>query len=87
MHPTNVLLSVELEDQVVIAQAADHGFRLVRLETEHGHTVWEWRNGDQPRPQFVTRRVAVHWMSDCLARDGHLASVSDVGERYDLRVN
>jgi hypothetical protein len=83
---TTFQLRDELEAQEVIARAADHGFRLVQFETELGQDVWEWRNGDQPRPRFATRRVALHWMTECLARDGRLAFVSNVGESYDLDV-
>jgi hypothetical protein len=60
----------ELEQQVVIAQAAYVGFQLVQYETPAGQVVWEWRRGDEPRPQFVTRRVAVHWMQQLLERQG-----------------
>jgi hypothetical protein len=83
---TTDLFSGELEAQVIIARAAERGFRLVPFETDLGQSVWEWRNGDQPRPRFATRRVALHWMTECLARDGRLAFVSDVGESYDLDV-
>lgn len=62
-------LSVELEDQSIIAQAADAGFRLVPFSTERGTQSWEWRRGSEPRPQFTNRRVALHWMSDLLARE------------------
>jgi len=68
-------LSVELEDQSVIAQAADVGFRLVPFETERGTRSWEWRRGDEPRPQFATRRVALHWMRELLAHE-HRAAAS-----------
>jgi len=73
-------LSIELEEAAVIARAADEGFRLVRSETESGRTVWEWRHGDDPRPQFVTRGVAVHWMTEFLDRAAPVAYVSDAGE-------
>ena len=62
-------LSIELEDQSVIARAADAGFRLVPFETERGTRSWEWRRGDEPRPQFATRRVALHWMRELLAHE------------------
>jgi hypothetical protein len=62
-------LMVELEEQSVVARAAVSGFRLVQYETETGQLVWEWRRGSEPRPQFVTRRVAMHWMDEFLARD------------------
>ncbi len=50
------------------AEAARLGFDLVSRQTETDQTVWEWRQGDGPRPQFVTERVARQWMSEWLAR-------------------
>ena len=74
-------LILELEDQVVIARAADEGFRLVQYETPSGHLSWEWRRGDDPRPQFTNRHVAVHWMAEFLAHDEHgVPYVSDAGQ-------
>ena len=73
-------LATELETQLVIAHAADAGFRLVSHETDAGQVVWEWRRGAEPRPQFVTRRVAVHWMGQFLEREGAVAFVSEVGQ-------
>ena len=70
----------ELEVQHVIARAADAGFRLSRHETEDGQLVWEWRRGSEPRPRFVTRRVAVHWMSEFLEREAAVPYVSDTGQ-------
>ena len=79
---TNPLL-LELEDQAVIAHAADEGFQLVQSATPNGALVWEWRRGLEPRPQFVTRRVAVHWMQEFLARNTRgLAFVSEAGQAY-----
>jgi hypothetical protein len=79
---TNSLL-LELEEQAVIAHAADEGFRLVQSETATGALVWEWRRGSEPRPQFSTRRVAVHWMFEFLSRNGAgLAFVADSGQAY-----
>jgi hypothetical protein len=79
---TNPLL-LELEEQAVVAHAADEGFRLVQSETAMGASVWEWRRGSEPRPQFSTRRVAVHWMQEFLTRHGPgLAFVSDAGQAY-----
>ena len=79
---TNPLL-MELEEQAVIAHAADEGFRLVQSETGTGALVWEWRRGSEPRPQFSNRRVAVHWMHEFLTRSGPgLAFVSDAGQAY-----
>ena len=75
----------KLEARSVIARAADAGFRLARYETDTGQTVWEWRRGAEPRPQFVTQRVAVHWMAEFLAREGGLAFVSDAGQGYSQR--
>ena len=60
---------VEIEEQSVVARAADQGFRLIQRETDTGQLVWEWRRGSEPRPQFVTRRVALHWMDEFLAKD------------------
>jgi len=72
-------LFTEIDAQVLIARAADVGFRLAELETNAGQAVWEWRRGDEPRPQFVLRRVALHWMREFLAREGKVAFVSDAG--------
>jgi hypothetical protein len=49
-----------------VARAAEQGFRLARYTTDNGHLVWEWRHGLEPRPQFVARRVAIHWMNEWL---------------------
>ena len=61
-HP----LALEVEDQVIIARAADAGFRLVPTATDRGTRSWEWRRGNEPRPQFTNRRVALHWMGEFL---------------------
>jgi hypothetical protein len=59
------------EPEYDVLQAASHdGFSLVQYETPTGQLVWEWRRGNEPRPQFVTRRVAVQWMRDLLGRAG-----------------
>ena len=78
-------LIVELEDQAVIARAADAGYRLAQYETDSGQVVWEWRSGSGPRPQFVTRRVAVHWMAEFLDRDAGLPFVARDGQAYEER--
>ena len=52
----------------LIERAALRGFHLSREETTDGRVVWEWRRGDEPRPQFVTERVARYWMSEWLER-------------------
>ena len=56
-------------DLLVLRRAAASGFSLVQYETETGQLVWEWRRGSEPRPQFVTRRVALHWMREWLGDD------------------
>ena len=48
--------------------AARLGFVLVNYPTPHGQMIWEWRNGDGPRPQFVTERVARDWMAEWIER-------------------
>jgi len=58
----------EFLEQDVITRAADAGYRLVQYETERGQLIWEWRNTDGRRPQFVTRRVAVRWMAELLSQ-------------------
>jgi len=52
----------------VVERAAAAGFQLVHYETPHGQLMWEWRCGDEPRPQFVSRRVALNFMEDWLSR-------------------
>jgi len=46
----------------LMERAAGVGFELTTRITDTGQTVWEWGRGDEPRPQFVTERVARHWM-------------------------
>ncbi|HEY7107705.1 MAG TPA: hypothetical protein VH986_14985 [Acidimicrobiia bacterium] len=59
-------------DHDTVDDAEALGFELVRYESDTGQAVWEWQRGDEPRPQFVTRRVALHWMREWLARgDDH----------------
>jgi hypothetical protein len=74
-------LAAELADQAVIARAADAGFRLAPCDTEGGHLTWEWRRGDEPRPQFTSRRIALHWMDEFLRHD-HGAFVPESGPSY-----
>jgi hypothetical protein len=52
----------------LLATAHAHGFDLVEYVTSTGQTVWEWRRGDEPRPQFASARVARQWMSEWLDR-------------------
>jgi hypothetical protein len=53
-------------EESLLAEAASAGFRLVEYRTDTGQSVWEWRRGDEPRPQFVTRRVALYWIAQYL---------------------
>ena len=50
----------------VRARAGDLGFELVSYDSEAGQVIFEWRRGDEPRPQFVTERVALRWMAEFL---------------------
>jgi ribosomal protein L34 len=52
----------------IIEEAREQGFELARFSTATGQTVWEWRRGDEPRPQFATERVAIVWMTEWLER-------------------
>lgn len=51
----------------VLAEAHTLGFELAAYESDAGQVIFEWRRGDEPRPQFVTRRVALQWMQEFLA--------------------
>jgi hypothetical protein len=57
------------DEQDIAERAAGAGFRLVQYETSDGQLVWEWLRGEEPRPQFVSRRVALNYMEDRLRRD------------------
>ncbi|MFN8028650.1 MAG: hypothetical protein U0W40_20530 [Acidimicrobiia bacterium] len=59
--------SSDPRDESVLARARDLGFDLVTYESSSGQLIYEWRRGDEPRPQFVTRRVALLWMDEFLA--------------------
>jgi hypothetical protein len=75
--------SSRIEDRVV-SSAADLGFRLVQHETDNGQLAWEWQRGNEPRPQFVTRRVAIHWMAEFLELDHRVPFVAMAGQlRWD----
>ena len=52
----------------IVERAAAEGFALVQFEASEGQLLWEWRRGDEPRPQFVSRRVALNFMDDWLRR-------------------
>ena len=62
------------------AHAADVGFRLVHHETDSGQMVWERQRGTDAGLQFLTRRFAIHWMSEFLERESAVAFVSDTGQ-------
>jgi hypothetical protein len=51
----------------VLTEARALGFDLATYESDAGQLIFEWRRGDEPRPQFVTRRVALQWMQEFLA--------------------
>jgi hypothetical protein len=52
----------------LVQRATRLGFTLAHFETDTGQSVWEWRQGDGPRPQFATERVARQWMSEWIER-------------------
>ena len=64
-------------ERAILSRAAAIGFRLFQYETGTGRLVWEWRRGLEPRPQFVTRRVALHWMNQFLEREGAKSDSSE----------
>jgi hypothetical protein len=68
-------------DDKLLEQAATLGFELVSYQSETDQTVWEWRQGDGPRPQFVTERVARQWMAEWLARQPEVAQPQPLAER------
>ncbi|MFI5046918.1 MAG: hypothetical protein ACHQIG_07625 [Acidimicrobiia bacterium] len=70
------------EDRVLLARALDAGYRLVQRELATGLLVWEWEHGDAPRPQFASRRVALHWIGEVLHRGRGVAYVSNAGSAY-----
>ncbi len=51
----------------ILTDARTQGFELATYESDAGQLIFEWRRGDEPRPQFVTRRVALQWMQEFLA--------------------
>jgi hypothetical protein len=69
----------------LLEQASALGFELVSYRTETEQTVWEWRQGDGPRPQFVTERVARRWMSEWLARQPDLGPPAPLDRRRRAR--
>jgi hypothetical protein len=65
----------------LLEAAAQLGFELASYQSETDQTVWEWRQGDGPRPQFVTERVARQWMGEWLARQPEVAQPQPLDER------
>lgn len=61
-------------DDDLLAHARELGFELATYESSAGQLVYEWRRGDEPRPQFVTRRVALLWMEELITGSRRRAS-------------
>jgi hypothetical protein len=61
--------SADEQFEQIVQRAAVEGFELVQFETPHGQLVWAWRRGDEARPEFVSRRVALNFMEDWLRRN------------------
>jgi hypothetical protein len=70
------------DEDAVLTAARAAGFCLLQCETDRGLIVWEWRRGIEPRPQFGSRRVALHWMSEYLERHTPTPYVSDAGAAF-----
>ena len=62
MPHTLAFLSRANHEQFVVLCGARLGYRLVQCDTESGESWWEWRAGDAPHPQFVSRGRAIAWM-------------------------
>jgi hypothetical protein len=56
------------DEDSIIERATAAGFQLVEYERTDGQLLYEWCRGDDPRPQFVSRRVALNYMADRLRR-------------------
>jgi len=56
-------------EEEVIRHATRFGFSLVQSESDTGQLVWTWRRPRGAAPSFLTRRDAVRWMRDSIARD------------------
>jgi hypothetical protein len=68
-------------EDTLLAAAAALGFELVSHQSETDQTIWEWRQGDGPRPQFVTERVARQWMAEWLANQPEVVQPQPLDER------
>jgi hypothetical protein len=75
----------DAQPDVLLEEAAQLGFELVSYQTESDQTVWEWRQGDGPRPQFVAERVARQWMAEWLARQPDLVQPEPLEDRRRSR--
>ena len=64
LHPDPVI-----DRDMVVYGAHEIGFEFAKFSTASGQTVWEWRRGNEPRPQFATERVAIQWMVEWLERE------------------
>lgn len=62
------LADTDVPAAALLDQAEEQGFTLATFVTSSGQTVYEWRRGDEPRPQFATERVARLWMAEWLRR-------------------
>jgi hypothetical protein len=82
MAISTLTIDDDFEDRVLLARALDAGYRLIQRELATGVLVWEWEQGDAPRPQFASRHVALHWMSEVLERGRGIAYVSNAGSAY-----
>jgi hypothetical protein len=69
----------------LLEKAAALGFELVSYQTEADQTVWEWRQGEGPRPQFVTERVARQWMTEWLENHPDMSAPEGLDERRRAR--
>jgi len=72
----------DLAERALLARALDAGYRLLQRELGTGLVVWEWEKGDAPRPQFASRSVALHWMSEVLEMGRGVVYVSNAGSAY-----
>ena len=84
MAISTLTIDDDFEDRVLLARALDAGYRLMQRELATGVLVWEWEQGDAPRPQFASRHVALHWMSEVLECGRGIAYVSNAGSAYRI---
>jgi hypothetical protein len=70
----------------LLPRAREAGFSLVQYETDTGQLVFEWRRGDDRGPQFLTRQLAVLWLSDRLERGTDVLDIASTDGWLDSRV-